>query len=86
MTTCNNYAGKYEDDVDGDALSIAISATSPLVNPLEGCGDGGEVDDQEEAYLEALESTASYAVQRGQMELSDEDGNVLLSFDALSNK
>jgi len=84
VTACSSYAGKYE--ADDDALSIEVSATSPLADPLEGCGDGDEVDDQEEAYLDALESTASYSAQRGQMELSDENGNVLVSFKAVQVK
>jgi heat shock protein HslJ len=72
---CNTYSATYV--VSGDQIAISKVKSSKLT-----CGE--QVDQQEAAYLALLPTTAVYAVNTdGQLTLSDEDGQVILTYDAL---
>ena len=78
-TTCSNYVGKYEADDEG-TITIELIATSPLEDAPDSCADNGPAAEQETAYLDALQSAASYGVKQAQLELSNEDGEIVLRF------
>ena len=56
---CNSYGGSYE--VDG----MDISVTGPLYRTEMWCGD--EIGEQENMYLDALQSAGSYQIEHGSL-------------------
>ncbi|QLQ05518.1 MAG: META domain-containing protein [Anaerolineae bacterium] len=68
---CNNYMGSYQ--VDGNQLTF-----SPLASTKRMCAEG--VMAVEQAFLAALEKTASYEIHDAQLVLLAADGQTLLTF------
>ncbi|MGD2077696.1 MAG: transporter substrate-binding domain-containing protein [Chloroflexota bacterium] len=72
---CNTYSATYL--VDGAQIAISKLKSSKLT-----CGD--QVDQQETTYLTLLPTAVTYAVNdQGQLTMSDEDGQVILTYAAL---
>ena len=72
-TGCNTYFGTYE--VSGDELSIGAVAVTEMW-----CMEPEGVMDQEKAFLNALNTVASYQVETGRLELYNEAGTQILVF------
>ena len=70
---CNNYNASYE--VTRNKLSFGPVATTRKV-----CSTPLGIMRQENAFLAALDSTASYKLSRNSLELIDSNGNTLLVF------
>ena len=70
---CNNYTGSYE--VDGGQITIG-----PLASTMMMCSDPEGVMDQEAQYLAALQSAASYQIERNVLELRTKDGALAAMF------
>lgn len=68
---CNNYSGSYS--VTGDALAVG-----PLTAGRMSCAE--DVDAQEQAYLAALQSAATFAVNGGQLIIYDAGANEVLRY------
>jgi heat shock protein HslJ len=73
---CNSFFGSYT--LDGESLTFDEDSTSTLVE----CEP--EVMEQEQAYLAALGDVASYAAQDDILDLLDDGGGQLLSFEETS--
>jgi heat shock protein HslJ len=69
---CNAYSTNYT--VDGSSLEIDL-----IVSTLMFCAPEALMD-QEAAFTSLLDRVATYAIVEGQLQLSDAEGNVLLSF------
>jgi heat shock protein HslJ len=74
-TGCNHYFGAYEVR-DSDLTLGAVAATEMACLEPEG------VMDQEQAFLAALASVASYRLDGVGLELLDGAGNVVLAFES----
>ncbi len=73
---CNTYTGTYQQS--GDALTVqSLSATQETCDP--------EVMAQEEAFLAALQSSATFSVCGGQLTIWDDSGEHVLSMGQLSS-
>jgi len=73
---CNSFFGSYT--LDGQSLTFDDNLTSTLVE----CEP--EVMEQERAYIAALGDVASYAVQDDVLDLLDDGGGQVLSFEETS--
>jgi heat shock protein HslJ len=73
---CNSFFGSYT--LDGDSLTFADDFTSTLVE----CEPA--VMEQEQAYIAALGDVAGYAVQDDILDLLDDGGGQVLSFEETS--
>jgi heat shock protein HslJ len=73
--SCNTYFATYE--VSGSELNISDVAHTEMW-----CEDPEGVMDQEQAFLDAMASVASYRLVGEQFELLDGTGAVLLTFEA----
>jgi len=73
--SCNQYSGSFE--LDGSSLTFG-----PLISTQMFCGDPG-VMDQETAYLAALQSVDSWAIDGETLTLSS-NGAPVLMYDAIS--
>jgi heat shock protein HslJ len=73
-TGCNTYFGTYE--VSGGELSIGDVASTEMW-----CMEPEGVMDQEQAFLAALASVASYRLAGERLELLDGTGGVILLFE-----
>lgn len=71
---CNRYTAQYESSRDGSLTLRSVSVTQALCPQPEG------VMAQEQAYIEALRSAASYRMLDGRLDLLDVAGNTILSF------
>jgi len=70
---CNNYNAAYE--VEGDRITIGPAASTMMMCP----GPEGLME-QEQTYLAALESVASYRIEGDNLELRDASGQAMLSY------
>ena len=73
-TGCNHYFGPYT--VSGSDITVGDVARTEI-----GCTDPAGVMDQEEAFLAALASAASYRLSGARLELLDATGGVILAFE-----
>lgn len=71
-TGCNSFFGAYT--LDGEALTI-----TPMGSTMMACPDPQMT--QEQAYLAALSSVASYAIVGNQLQLADAEGVAVLAFE-----
>jgi len=76
---CNNFFGSYE--VDGHNLSVG-----PLASTEMFCGSPPGVMEQENAYLAALGSAASFAIEGGQLVIADSGGETVLIYNVAEPK
>jgi heat shock protein HslJ len=74
---CNTYFGAYE--VTGSEISITDVANTEMW-----CMEPEGVMDQEQAFLAALASVASYRLAGAQLELLDATGGAILTFEPRS--
>jgi heat shock protein HslJ len=74
---CNSYFGSYE--VDGDAITFGL-----LGSTLMACFEPEGIMEQEQAYLAALASVATYHIEGDRLEMTDADGALALQFTAVS--
>ncbi len=79
-TTCSNYTGRYTADEQG-ALTIELTAIAPSGTTPESCADGGELNVQEADYLAALSRAATYEAGDSTMDVSDEEGTVVIHYE-----
>jgi heat shock protein HslJ len=70
---CNRYTAGYE--TDGDSISIGPPASTRMF-----CAEPEGTMEQEAAYLAALESAATYAIQGDTLELRNAEGARLASY------
>jgi heat shock protein HslJ len=74
---CNNYTSSYQLDdpnADGGSISIGPAATTRMM-----CAEPEGIMDQEQAYLAALQSAATYAIEGDQFELRDAAGTRMVT-------
>ena len=72
--SCNHYFGTYA--VSGNDITITGVARTEMY-----CTDPEGVMDQEEAFVAALTSAASYRLSGTRLELLDATGSVILAFE-----
>jgi heat shock protein HslJ len=72
VTGCNNYFGTYA--IDGEKLVI-----QPMGSTMMACPEPQMA--QEQAYIAALSSVASYTIVGNQLQLANADGDVVLVFE-----
>ena len=70
---CNSYGGMYE--LDAEDISF-----DEITRTLKACADE-RVTEQEQRYIEALESAGSYELDGNQLRISYDDGGGLLVFE-----
>jgi heat shock protein HslJ len=70
---CNNYNTTYE--VDGENITIGPAATTRMM-----CGKPEGIMDQENQYLAALQSAATFRMQGDKLELRTADGALAVAF------
>lgn len=75
---CNRYTGTFT--ASGQKLTVQVGGTTMMYCPPE------ELMAQEAEYLAALGRAASYKVSDNQLQVSGEDGAVLLTYAALEAK
>jgi len=73
LAGCNNYAASYE--VTGNQISLGPAASTMMM-----CSEPAGVMEQEQTYLSALQSAATFDIEGKQLSLYGPDGQVLLSF------
>jgi heat shock protein HslJ len=71
---CNNYGGEYEAADEGKLLMSDTFLTAMDCPSPEG------IVEQETAYIEALNSSATYRVTNDRLEIADASGEVMLAF------
>ncbi|UCG24826.1 MAG: META domain-containing protein [Chloroflexota bacterium] len=72
---CNRFSGQYE--TAGDSLAFGELATTGVPCPRI-------LLDQQDVYVQALESVASFRLGDGQLLLLDEKGETILSYDVVA--
>ena len=72
--SCNTYNAPYE--VNGSNITIGLAATTMMACPGEG------VMEQENAYLAAISTAATYSIQGDVLELRTADGALAVSYTA----
>jgi heat shock protein HslJ len=70
---CNTYSGPYT--VNGNQIKIG-----PLASTRMACGDPPGIMEQEQQYLAALETAATYQIERTVLELRTADGALAADF------
>jgi heat shock protein HslJ len=71
-TGCNRFSGGYA--IEGETITIG-----PLASTLAAC-ENDELNQQEAAYLAALEAATSFSVAGSDLELLREDGGIAVTF------
>jgi heat shock protein HslJ len=75
---CNNYTSSFQVEdptADSGSISIGPAATTRMM-----CAEPEGIMDQEQAYLAALQSAASYTIEGDQLELTDAGGTRMVTF------
>ena len=72
---CNNYFGTYQ--VDGNTLKV-----SGIGSTMMACLETG-VMEQEQAYLAALEQSATFQAQADSLQIADAGGKTILAYSVL---
>ena len=70
---CNTYSGPYT--VKGNQISIG-----PLASTMMACGDPAGIMEQEQQYLAALATAATYQIEGNVLELRTADGALAANF------
>jgi heat shock protein HslJ len=70
---CNRYSGPYR--IDGDAITIG-----PLRSTRMACAAPEGIDEQEAAFLAALERVATWTIREGRLQLRDAEGALQADF------
>jgi hypothetical protein len=74
---CNSYSASYE--LDGNHISLGPAATTRMF-----CGEPEGVMDQENQYLAALQSAATYEINADVLEMFDGEGTRMVTYQAAS--
>jgi heat shock protein HslJ len=70
---CNQYTTSYQ--IDGDSITIGpVGLTRKMCNDPEG------IMEQEQAYLAALESAATFSIKGDRLELRDTEGTRMVAY------
>jgi heat shock protein HslJ len=72
MAGCNNYFASYA--VEGERLTISLAAVAGMEKL---CSDPAGVMKQEAAFLEALASARSFRIEKGNLYITYEDGELV---------
>jgi heat shock protein HslJ len=72
---CNNYHASYE--LDGNHISFGPAATTRMF-----CAEPEGVMEQENQYLAALQSVATYEIKADALEMFDADGTRMVTYQA----
>jgi len=70
---CNTYSGSYT--VNGNQIQIG-----PLASTMMACGDPAGIMEQEQQYLAALQTAATYQIEGNVLELRTSDGALAADF------
>jgi heat shock protein HslJ len=70
---CNTYNGPYT--VTGSQIKIG-----PLASTMMACSDPAGIMDQEQQYLAALQTAATYQIEGNVLELRTSDGALAADF------
>lgn len=71
---CNNYSAGYE--IDGDAISIGLPIATMMA-----CAEPEGIMEQEQEYLTALGTAATYQIQGDFMEMRTAEGSIAATFE-----
>ena len=74
---CNSYNTSYEVDGDSIAISPQIAATMAF------CAEPEGIMDQEQQYLAALPTAATYSIELDRMEMRTSEGALVASFERI---
>lgn len=74
---CNSYSAPYE--LDGDHISVGPAATTRMF-----CGEPEGIMEQENQYLEALQSVVTFEINADVLEMFDGDGTRMVTYQAAS--
>jgi heat shock protein HslJ len=77
---CNGYGGS-PDTGEYLARKGRLTVVPPFAVTVQLCSEPEGIMEQEQAYISALLSAASYRVAGGRLEIADGDGNTVLVFD-----
>ncbi len=72
---CNDYSAGYQ--TDGDSISFG-----PALGTQKFCGEPEGLMDQEQQYLAALQTAATYKIELDQLEMRTAEGSLVASFQA----
>jgi heat shock protein HslJ len=72
---CNNYSAGYE--VDGNNISIGLP-----ISTLMACAEPEGIMEQEQEYLTALGTAATYQISGDRMEMRTAEGSTAVTFEA----
>lgn len=72
---CNNYSAGYE--VDGNSISIGLA-----ISTMMACADPEGIMEQEQEYLTALGTAATYQITGDRMEMRTAEGSIAVTFEA----
>jgi len=70
---CNTYSGSYT--VNGNQIQIG-----PLASTMMACGDPAGIMEQEQQYLAALQTAATYQIEGNVLELRTSEGALAADF------
>ena len=71
---CNDYNATYQ--TDGDNISIG-----PAISTLKACAEPEGIMEQEQQYLVALTTAATYKVELNRMEMRTSEGSLVAAFE-----
>jgi heat shock protein HslJ len=74
LAGCNSYWGTYT--ADGHRLTVESLDSTKAV-----CSEPAGIMEQEQAYLRALQNTATFDIEGDKLTLSSSEGKLLASFD-----
>jgi heat shock protein HslJ len=70
---CNTYSAGYE--VDGNAISIGLT-----ISTMMACAEPAGIMEQEQEFLTALGTAATYQIRGDSMEMRTAEGSIAVSF------
>ena len=73
---CNNYSAGYE--VDGNNISIGLP-----ISTMMACAEPAGIMEQEQEYLTALPTAATYQITGDRLEMRTAEGSIAASFEAI---
>ena len=73
MASCNNYSGSYQ--TTGSKIKFGPQATTRKI-----CAQPLGIMEQEDAYLTALGAAVEYNIKGATLEMTDDQGEVILVF------
>ena len=71
---CNNYSAGYE--IDGDAITVGLPVATMMA-----CAEPEGIMEQEQEFLTALGTAATYQIQGGSMKMRTAEGAIAVTFE-----